>query len=169
MAGRLTTAWPLHLDELLDTLRQDGFRIGIGETLRLHQLLVALAERDAPLNDPQRLATLLGPVLCRSAFEQEAFRGHLERWWEGVEALGLWAEVAEREAAPGDATERSEAQARVARVAENGPAGATGIGAATATKAAEAGSSGPPPPPNPGTRAANPLPPRAAALREALE
>ena len=81
MAERLSGDWPEHLEELLERLRLDGFRIGVRETLRLHQLLLALVERGVPLNDPQRLASLLGPVLCRSASEQEALARHVRSWW----------------------------------------------------------------------------------------
>ncbi len=81
MAERLSGAWPEQLEELLERLRQEGFRIGVAETLRLHRLLLALVDRGVPLDDPQRLASLLGPVLCRSASEQEAFARHMRSWW----------------------------------------------------------------------------------------
>ena len=81
MAERLSGAWPEQLEELLERLRQEGFRIGVAETLRLHRLLLALVDRGVPLDDPQRLASLLGPVLCRSASEQEAFARHVRSWW----------------------------------------------------------------------------------------
>ncbi|MFM9104011.1 MAG: hypothetical protein ACKOPS_22920, partial [Cyanobium sp.] len=96
MAEQLSGGWPEHLDELLERLRQDGFRVGVPETLRLHQLLLALASRGLPLDEPGRLASLLGPVLCRSASEQEAFRRHVEQWWPGppvVETPGEGAQV----------------------------------------------------------------------------
>jgi formylglycine-generating enzyme required for sulfatase activity/DNA-binding beta-propeller fold protein YncE len=75
--------WPEQLELLLERLRQDGFRVGGAETLRLYQLLVALVERGVPLESPERLARLLGPVLCRSAREQETFQRHMEEWWPG--------------------------------------------------------------------------------------
>jgi hypothetical protein len=81
VAERLSGAWPEQLEELLERLRQQGFRIGVSETLRLHQLLLALVDRGVPLDDPQRLTSLLGPVLCRSASEQEAFARHVRSWW----------------------------------------------------------------------------------------
>ncbi|MFN7900755.1 MAG: hypothetical protein ACK5N0_14045, partial [Synechococcaceae cyanobacterium] len=81
--ARLSGGWPEQLEGLLERLRQDGFRIGVPQTLRLQQLLLALIDRGVPLDDPERLARLLGPVLCRSASEQEAFRGHLREWWPG--------------------------------------------------------------------------------------
>ena len=81
MAERLSGAWPEQLEELLERLRQEGFRIGVAETLRLHRLLLALVDRGVPLDDPQRLTSLLGPVLCRSASEQEAFARHVRSWW----------------------------------------------------------------------------------------
>ncbi|MFN7677860.1 MAG: hypothetical protein ACK5QW_04595 [Cyanobacteriota bacterium] len=95
MAGQLTTAWPPHLEELLETLRQDGFRVGVGETLRVHELLLALVERGTPLEDPRRLTTLLGPVLCRSASEQEAFQRHVDGWWRGPVAASAGPRVEE--------------------------------------------------------------------------
>jgi hypothetical protein len=81
VAERLSGAWPEQLEELLERLRQEGFRIGVAETLRLHRLLLALVDRGVPLDDPQRLASLLGPVLCRSASEQEKFARHVRSWW----------------------------------------------------------------------------------------
>ncbi len=81
MAERLSGDWPEHLEELLERLRLDGFRIGVRETLRLHQLLLALVERGVPLHNPQRLASLLGPVLCRSASEQDSLAFHVSSWW----------------------------------------------------------------------------------------
>jgi hypothetical protein len=92
VAGQLTTAWSPYLEELLETLRQDGFRVGVGDTLRVHELLLALVERGTPLEDPRRLTNLLGPVLCRSASEQEAFRRHVERWWRGPVAASAGAD-----------------------------------------------------------------------------
>ena len=80
---RLSGDWPERLEELLERLRQDGFRVGVPETRRLQLLLLALVDRDVPLDNPERLARLLGPVLCRSASEQEAFRRHLREWWPG--------------------------------------------------------------------------------------
>ena len=80
---RLSGGWPEQLEGLLERLRQDGFRVGVSQTLRLQQLLLALIDRGVPLDEPERLARLLGPVLCRSASEQEAFRGHLREWWPG--------------------------------------------------------------------------------------
>ncbi|MFM8276434.1 MAG: hypothetical protein ACKN89_05475, partial [Cyanobium sp.] len=81
--ARLSGAWPEQLEGLLERLRQDGFVVGVPQTLRLQQLLLALIDRGVPLDDPERLARLLGPVLCRSASEQEAFRRHLREWWPG--------------------------------------------------------------------------------------
>jgi formylglycine-generating enzyme required for sulfatase activity len=83
VAEPLSGAWPEQLEALLERLRQEGFRIGVPETLRLHQLLLALVERRVPLDTPQRLTRLLGPVLCRSASEQEAFGRQVEQWWPG--------------------------------------------------------------------------------------
>ena len=83
MAEPLSGGWPEQLAALLERLRQEGFRIGVPETLRLHQLLLALVDRGVPLDTPQRLTRLLGPVLCRSASEQEAFGGLVEQWWPG--------------------------------------------------------------------------------------
>ena len=84
MPEGLRGPWPEQLEPLLERLRQDGFRIGVAETLRVHQLLVALVERGVPLENPERLARLLGPVLCRSAREQEVFQRHLVDWWPGA-------------------------------------------------------------------------------------
>ncbi|MEB3318655.1 MAG: hypothetical protein VKO39_11025, partial [Cyanobacteriota bacterium] len=99
MAERLSGGWPEHVDELLERLRQDGFRVGVPETVRLHQLLLALSARGVPLDQPARLAALLGPVLCRSASEQEAFHRHVEEWWPGAVEEEVAAPVASTAAA----------------------------------------------------------------------
>ena len=83
MPEGLRGPWPEQLELLLERLRKDGFRVGVAETLRVHQLLVALVERGVLLESPERLARLLGPVLCRSAREQETIRRHLADWWPG--------------------------------------------------------------------------------------
>ncbi|MEB3156312.1 MAG: WD40 repeat domain-containing protein, partial [Cyanobacteriota bacterium] len=83
MPEPLSGPWPEQLEALLERLRQDGFRVGVAETLRVHQLLLALVERGVPLDSPERLARLLGPVLCRSAREQETIQRHLAEWWPG--------------------------------------------------------------------------------------
>ncbi|MBU6355082.1 MAG: hypothetical protein KGQ81_08985, partial [Cyanobacteria bacterium REEB498] len=72
------------LNDLLEQLRHDGFSIGVPETLRLHQLLLALVDREVPLDTPERLTRLLGPVLCRSASQQEALGRHVAAWWPGL-------------------------------------------------------------------------------------
>ncbi len=94
MAERLSGAWPHQLDGLLERLRQQGFSIGVPETVRVHQLLLALVERGVPLESAERWASLLGPVLCRSASEQEAFGRHVREWWPGPVLLEPEAEPA---------------------------------------------------------------------------
>ncbi|MBM5817978.1 MAG: hypothetical protein FJ083_15795, partial [Cyanobacteria bacterium K_Offshore_surface_m2_239] len=81
MAEPLSGRWPEHLEGLLERLRQAGFRVGVADTIRVHQLLLALTERGVMLESPERLTRLLGPVLCRSASEQEAFGRHVAEWW----------------------------------------------------------------------------------------
>jgi len=128
VAGRLSPAWPAQLEELLETLRQDGFRIGVAETLRLHQLLLALADRGVPLDSPDRLAGLLGPVLCRSASQQAAFRRHLRRWWEGPVAQAAAAQVGLQNEVQDEVQRAAEAEAEAAEAAD--PEAARAVGAA---------------------------------------
>jgi WD40 repeat protein len=71
--------------------------VGTPETLRLHQLLLALMERGVELDKPERLARYLGPVLCRSASQQSLFEERLASWWAQVAAMEA---VAEHQALP---------------------------------------------------------------------
>jgi hypothetical protein len=118
VAEPLSGGWPEQLAALLERLRQQGFRIGVPETLRLHQLLLALVDRGVPLETPQRLTRLLGPVLCRSASEQEAFGGLVEQWWPGpvaAEPVPAPAAAANPAPAPAPAAALEEALLEVER------------------------------------------------------
>jgi hypothetical protein len=68
------------LPELIDEIREAGYAIGIEQYVASQDLLLALAGQGALPDDPARYSALLGPILCKSAREQEDFRVHYDRW-----------------------------------------------------------------------------------------
>jgi hypothetical protein len=83
----LSRPWldPDRLIDLIDVLRDAGYNIGVAQYVAAQDLLLALAARGERLDDPRRLAGLLGPVLCSSPSEQENFQTHFDQW---VKRLG---------------------------------------------------------------------------------
>src|SRR5262245_38519872 len=71
---------PSALVNLLDELRADGYNIGIDQYIAVNDLLLALAARGESLDDPQRLKSLIGPLLCSSPSEQSDFPLHFDAW-----------------------------------------------------------------------------------------
>jgi hypothetical protein len=68
------------LPDLIDELRDAGYAIGIEQYLAAEDLLLALAARGGLPFDPGRYRTLLGPIFCKSARQQEDFRARFDRW-----------------------------------------------------------------------------------------
>lgn len=70
--------------EFLEALRLQGYNIGTQQYLAAQNLLIALAARGQLSDDPKRLSTLLAPIFCTSAEEQEAFYREYEQWVERI-------------------------------------------------------------------------------------
>jgi WD40 repeat protein/tetratricopeptide (TPR) repeat protein len=68
------------LPDLIDELREAGYPIGIDQYVAAQDLLLALAGRGALPDDPGRYRTLLGPIFCKSAQQQEDFQVRFDRW-----------------------------------------------------------------------------------------
>jgi hypothetical protein len=68
------------LPDLIDELRDAGYAIGVEQYVAAEDLLLALAARGALADDPARYRTLLGPIFCKSARDQEDFPGRYDRW-----------------------------------------------------------------------------------------
>src|SRR5689334_7105458 len=71
---------PEVLLDFIEELRHIGFNIGMAEYIAAQDLLVILTARGEDMQDSQRAASLLGPLLCSSPAEQDAFPEHFERW-----------------------------------------------------------------------------------------
>jgi hypothetical protein len=71
------------LPDLIDEIREAGYSIGVEQYIAAQDLLLALAENGALSDDPARYRTLLGPIFCRSAPEQEDFHVRFDRWIAG--------------------------------------------------------------------------------------
>ena len=71
---------PSALIDLLDELRAEGYNIGVGQYIAVNDLLLALAARGESLDDPQRLKSLIGPLLCSSPSEQVDFQQRFDGW-----------------------------------------------------------------------------------------
>ena len=64
---------------LLDSLRRDGFAIGVKEYIAAQQ--VAIACSDAAGVDPMRLRNWLAPIICTNPDEQRLFYLRFADWW----------------------------------------------------------------------------------------
>jgi len=64
----------------IDELRTEGYNIGVEQYIAAHDLLLALAAGGEDINDPRRLKSLFGPVLCSTPAEQEDFGTRFDRW-----------------------------------------------------------------------------------------
>jgi hypothetical protein len=73
-------AYPGGLFDLLDYLREHGFRITTSEYAVVHELMAAMIDRGLDLSDPNIVKSHLGPVLCWSARDQASFSSHFDRW-----------------------------------------------------------------------------------------
>lgn len=71
---------PEALFEFIEELRLANYNIGINHYLLVQDLILTLAAKGEPLEHPQRLQTLLGPILCSSPSEQSDFEHRFERW-----------------------------------------------------------------------------------------
>ena len=65
-------------------LRGEGFRLGVGDDLRLAELRQRLGEQGIALPDGRSAARWLGPVLCRNPDQSERLPDLLDQWLERV-------------------------------------------------------------------------------------
>jgi ABC-type xylose transport system, permease component len=79
---KLPWLMPEALVEFIDELRRNGFNIGLADYIAAQDLLLMLTARGERLENPQRAASLLGPLLCSSPAEQVAFPEYFSRWAE---------------------------------------------------------------------------------------
>jgi formylglycine-generating enzyme required for sulfatase activity len=68
------------LDPFLDDLRMSGYKIGMDTSLKIHVLLIRLAERDSFPNNPDELYVYLAPLICTSEKEQTDFKIRFDNW-----------------------------------------------------------------------------------------
>jgi hypothetical protein len=70
------------LTDFIDELRESGYRIGVSQYIAVQDLMVALANQGKLPYNPERLRTLLAPILCSSPTEQEDFQYRFDDWVE---------------------------------------------------------------------------------------
>lgn len=80
---------PQALLDFVEELRQDGYNIGTAEFIAAQDLLFLLLARGENLENPQRMAGLLGPLLCSTPAEQVKFPQQFIRWAEQRQAVLL--------------------------------------------------------------------------------
>ncbi|MGA1131139.1 MAG: formylglycine-generating enzyme family protein [Prochlorotrichaceae cyanobacterium] len=77
------------LSSFLDDLREAGYNIGVEQYIAVQDLILALVAQEQaqrsiasakPLEDPEQLRSLLGPIVCSSATEQADFQDRFDRW-----------------------------------------------------------------------------------------
>ncbi len=73
---------PTALVDFVDALRLDGYNIGVAQFIAAQDLLLLLVSRGENLHNPQRMLSLLGPLLCSTPAEQEKFPRQFMRWAE---------------------------------------------------------------------------------------
>jgi TRAP-type C4-dicarboxylate transport system permease small subunit len=83
-AGK-TRVEPLWLDpeilaNFIDELREAGYRIGLSQYMAVQDVVLSLVSEGKLQDTPEHLRTLLGPILCSSAKEQEDFQYRFDNW-----------------------------------------------------------------------------------------
>ena len=80
---KLSPGWlePEQLMEFIDQLRREyKYNIGVSQYIAAQELILALSAKGEHLKEPQRLKSLLGPLLCSSPAEQEDFQRRFDQW-----------------------------------------------------------------------------------------
>ena len=86
---KLSPGWlePEQLMEFIDQLRREyKYNIGVSQYIAAQELILALSAKGEQLEEPQRLKSLLGPLLCSSPAEQEDFQLRFDQW---IERMGF--------------------------------------------------------------------------------
>ncbi|BAY41494.1 hypothetical protein NIES2111_58900 (plasmid) [Nostoc sp. NIES-2111] len=68
------------LIELIDELKESGYKIGISQYIAAQDLILMLMAQGETLDTPEKLRNLLGPIVCSSPLEQEDFQQRFNRW-----------------------------------------------------------------------------------------
>jgi WD40 repeat protein len=68
---------PDFLADFIDQLRDAGYNIGVSQYVAAQKLILALIDQEEALDSPDRLGSMLGPIFCSSATEQNEFP---QRW-----------------------------------------------------------------------------------------
>lgn len=78
----VTFAWlrPDVLLNFIEELRQADYNIGVAQYVAVQDLILALVAQGESFDQPQRLKTLLGPILCGSPSEQIDFQYRFDQW-----------------------------------------------------------------------------------------
>src|SRR5882724_10498923 len=71
---------PNLLADLLDYLREQGFKVTTDDYAVAQDLVVALIARGENVADLARLKACLEPLLCSNPREQDNFSGYFDRW-----------------------------------------------------------------------------------------
>lgn len=82
---KVSPGWlePEQLMEFIDQLRREyKYNIGVSQYIAAQELILALSAKGEHLEEPQRLKSLLGPLLCSSPAEQEDFQLRFDQWME---------------------------------------------------------------------------------------
>ncbi|WP_413176449.1 hypothetical protein [Anabaena azotica] len=87
---------PDRLIELIELLREAGYKIGISQHIAAQDLILFLIAQEQTLDEPQRLRTLLGPIFCKSLIEQEDFQYHFDSWLELVKQISRASHTTEK-------------------------------------------------------------------------
>ncbi len=77
---------PEKLIEFIDELRGADYNIGVSQYIAAQDLILALSTKGEQLDRPQRLRSLLGPLLCSSPAEQDDFQQRFDQW---IERMGF--------------------------------------------------------------------------------
>ena len=86
---KVSPGWlePEKLIEFIDELRREhNYNIGVSQYIAAQELILALSAKGEELEEPQRLRSLLGPLLCSSPAEQEDFPLRFDQW---IERMGF--------------------------------------------------------------------------------
>jgi hypothetical protein len=73
------------LSDLIINLRLAGYRVGTTQLIAVQDLILALVAQGQLPTNFHTLTTLLGPLLCHSLEEQQAFPRHFDDWLTQVE------------------------------------------------------------------------------------
>ncbi len=86
---KVSPGWlqPEKLIEFIDELRREHkYNIGVSQYIAAQELILALSAKGEQLEEPQRLRSFLGPLLCSSPAEQKDFQLRFDQW---IERMGF--------------------------------------------------------------------------------